>query len=286
MASLSKKISFLWLSMGLLGLTFGMGCEDEEAPEPTLAAVTYEELDTWLTAQAQFTLIDVREPADFAAGHIQNAINIPLSTLIDVNTGQLINNGAALTSVVIDKNQPIVTYCFGWGNEFTFAKLAIDLGYMLVYYYPAGTNEWDNKPNYYVIEYEAFKQWHMDYSPFDDGANFLIDDLTAEWYAGTDPEHPEGHIPCAVNLPVELWADSSGVPINGGAAFTSLVPNLEAKVIIYCGNPACGKSLFGVKAAVALGYTNVFRYQGGQSDWLEHGEPTVLGPDPCPIAIE
>lgn len=45
-------------------------------------------------------IIDVREPEEYAAGHYEGAINMPLST---------IQNNSQLNSV--DKKTPLVVYC-------------------------------------------------------------------------------------------------------------------------------------------------------------------------------
>jgi rhodanese-related sulfurtransferase len=36
-----------------------------------------------LAAQGDFTLVDIRDPADFATGHISGAVNVPLAKLLD-----------------------------------------------------------------------------------------------------------------------------------------------------------------------------------------------------------
>jgi len=239
--------------------------------------ITYAQLKTMMsTTEDVPVLIDVRPAADFNAGHIQDAINIPLDTFCST-TGVLVNNGEALTSVVADKGTKIIAYCAGYGNDVIFANAAVKLNYTKVYYYKGGTADWSDNGDYYVIEYSAFKSWHDAENPFDDGDNYLIDDLPVAWYTGDDPAHPGGHIPGAINIPVELWADADGNPIADGAAFTAIVADKEAKVIIYCGNPTCGKSLMGAKAAVKMGYKNVFRFQGGQSVWKDNGNDLTPG---------
>ena len=267
------------LLVGVLGLT---ACDDD----PIFQEVDYEQMTAWLAEEdLPVVIIDVREPVDFNAGHIQSATNVPLSTLQD-ESGQLIDGGSALTSVVSNKSQAIVTYCFGWGAETVFAQEAKNMGYTEIYYYTGGTEDWDTRDNYYVIEYEAFKSWHetnmQGENPFNDGENYLIDDLPVEWYDGTDPDHPGGHIPCAWNIPIELWGNSDGEIVDDATAFTDVVTNKDAeKIVVYCGNWDCPKSLVGAAIAAELGYKNVFRYQGGQEEWIEMGEETVEGQVPC-----
>jgi phage shock protein E len=64
------------------------------APPPT---VTGPEARAMVAAGA--TLVDVRDPDEFAAGHIEGAVNIPVDTV------------AANPDAVGAKDQPLVLYC-------------------------------------------------------------------------------------------------------------------------------------------------------------------------------
>lgn len=254
------------------------GCASEgNADEAGVTLVEYDELKGWMDDEEDIVIIDVRKPAEFAAGHIQDAINVDYEQLVD-GKGNLVDDGSALTSEVPDKSTRIIAYCFGYGLDKDFAEAAIDLGYANVFRYQWGTNEWATM-DYLVIEYDSFKKWHEAKYPFDDGENYLIDDLPREWYSGDDPDHPGGHIPGAVNIPIELWGDEKG-PIDEGKALTDVVADTYAKVVIYCGNSTCGKSLVGANTAVALGYSNVFRYQGGWQEWQDEGNELKPGLEP------
>lgn len=94
----------------------------------------------------------------------------------------------------------------------------------------------------------------------------------------------DGHIPGAVNLPspdvATRAADGTLSLVDGGAALTGLVADTTAKVIVYCGSVTCGRSLDVAEAAVSLGYTNVYRYQGGYAEWIAEGNDFVAGNDP------
>lgn len=260
---------------------FGMAACGSDGGEDSveLRIVEYAELSGWLGGGEDMVIIDVRPAADFEAGHLQNAINIDLADLMGTD-GKLLNEGKALIDVVKDKDTLLVLYCFGYGNDKDFGELAVDLGYSNVYRYAGGTQDWAVNGDYLVIEYSAFKAWHDAKFPFDDGENYLIDDLPVGWYSGDDPAHPEGHIPGAVNVPVELFADAEGNPVDEGKALTDIAPNKDATLVIYCGNWSCGKSLMGVKAAVKLGYKKVYRYQGGQGEWKEEGNALKPGLEP------
>ena len=49
------------------------------------------------SATGDFTLLDVREPAEYESGHLPGAVHIPLSRLAD-RSGEL------------DRDRPVVTY--------------------------------------------------------------------------------------------------------------------------------------------------------------------------------
>lgn len=59
---------------------------------------TSDELRTLVREQGAL-LVDVRTPQEFAAGHMNGAINVPVQTIND------------LTQIATDTNQPIVLYC-------------------------------------------------------------------------------------------------------------------------------------------------------------------------------
>lgn len=49
--------------------------------------------------------------------------------------------------------------------------------------------------------------------------------------------------------------------------------DLDDTIIVYCSDEACVASQFAYRALVEGGYTDVRRYSGGLSDWLEAGYP-------------
>ncbi len=67
------------------------------------------------------TVIDVREPSEFASGHVAGAINIPLGEI-----------QRKIVTVVTDKDTPLILYC-RTGNRSGMAKSIVDnLGYKSV----------------------------------------------------------------------------------------------------------------------------------------------------------
>lgn len=65
-------------------------------------------------------LIDVRTPEEFASGHIQNAVNIPVETL-----------QARLDEV--PGGTPVVVYCRSGNRSATAAQILVEGGYQPVY---------------------------------------------------------------------------------------------------------------------------------------------------------
>ena len=76
-------------------------------------------------------VIDVREPDEFATGHVQGAINIPLSTL---------RSGHVLPQVP-DKNATLLLQCRSGVRAEKAAQILIDSGYQHVYNF-LGVLQW------------------------------------------------------------------------------------------------------------------------------------------------
>ena len=86
-----------------------------------------------------------------------------------------------------------------------------------------------------MITYDAFKQWHSELCPFDDGNSCLVDLYESDVYEGAYSAHP-GHIPGAINIPAGLFVIDNQI-INDGEALTQAIPNKDAQVVLYCGGP-------------------------------------------------
>jgi phage shock protein E len=67
-------------------------------------------------------IIDVRTPSEFAAGHIQGSINIPLDRL-----------SHAIGSKVPDKHQPLVFCCLSGGRSGSALSVMRQCGYTQVH---------------------------------------------------------------------------------------------------------------------------------------------------------
>jgi rhodanese-related sulfurtransferase len=82
-----------------------------------------------LLKEDNLLLIDVREPSEYATGHIGNAINVPLPKL-------------AQSLDKIPQNQPVVVYCTsGYRSAMAVMSLRL-LGYENVRGFPPSINGW------------------------------------------------------------------------------------------------------------------------------------------------
>jgi rhodanese-related sulfurtransferase len=93
-----------------------------------MKSLTGQELSELLAAQ-QLDLVDVRDPSEFAAGHIPGARNLPLDAMRADPDQALPHDG-------------IVFVCAKGIRSVTAAKLAERLGFATVYSLDGGLNGW------------------------------------------------------------------------------------------------------------------------------------------------
>jgi len=110
----------------------------QEIKKAEIKKITALELKKRMDSKEDFFLVDVREKEEFAKGHVEKAVNIPL-TVFNVN----INN--------IPKNKNIVLYC-------NSAKKSNKAAYILI------RNGYSN-----IVEMEGFKYWIEKNLPFKKG---------------------------------------------------------------------------------------------------------------------
>ena len=77
---------------------------------------------------------------------------------------------------------------------------------------------------------------------------------------GTD-SYKEGHVPTAIDFEAKKDKLKDVLP-----------KEKDALVVAYCGGPQCGAYKAAVKAATALGYTNVKHMSAGIAGWKKAGE--------------
>ena len=207
----------LLLAAGTLG-----GC----LPEDNL--ITYEQLRALIdnsAAMKNTTIVDVRSSAEWNAGYIPGAINIEYDTVVNA-VGDLIDSGAALTSIVTNKDDPLVIYGTGTDNASLFAARAIQSGYTNVKFYQGGMADWrGSRGDYLYITYEGFREWYDTACPFTDGENYLVDAHPPGLYKDY------GHIPGAVNImsPHFTFLDPGSLK-----PLTDFISDKQATIVFYC----------------------------------------------------
>lgn len=75
-----------------------------------------------------------------------------------------------------------------------------------------------------------------------------------------------GHLPGAINLPLEGFAESA----------QRAVPDRDAEVVVYCASATCQNSDIAARKLVSLGYGNVRVYRGGKAAWKDAGRALSL----------
>lgn len=83
----------------------------------------------------------------------------------------------------------------------------------------------------------------------------LVEALGAEYF-------DDAHLPGAINLP----------PGQVDRLAADLLPDLEAEIFVYCSG-TCENSQITALRLIQLGYENVWVYEGGKEDWIEHQLP-------------
>lgn len=96
---------------------------------------------TWAAQRAPGILIDVREPAEFATGHLPGAINIPRGVLeFEVEAHPAL--GGVTDPALADRDRPITLYCRSGGRAALAALSLQQLGFRAVQSIAGGIMGW------------------------------------------------------------------------------------------------------------------------------------------------
>lgn len=89
----------------------------------------------------QTPIVDVREPAEFAAGHIPGSVNIPRGVLeFEIDGHPSVN--CVKDPALAHRDQPIALYCRTGGRSALAAEALQRLGFREVYSLAGGYNGW------------------------------------------------------------------------------------------------------------------------------------------------
>lgn len=223
-------------------------------------------------------LVDVREVSEYEAGHLENAVNIPIRTLTQ-NLNQL-----------PDLDAPMVIICKGGGRAMLAAVSLQILGYtnvkafwggfdawvaeelpvsMDVFTFEVGTApEFDPEVFAAVDAYITNLPQGFGFIPPADLAVALVENPPVLIDVRSADELKEnGYIEGATNIWInEFWANIDQLP-----------EDKDAFIVVYCG--------VGIRGTIAmvimnlLGYTNVRNLSGGFNGWVAANNP-IVAPEP------
>lgn len=120
-----------------VGITALVGCSsDDAAPTPTDGAPANGaavNVDTFAAnlARSGTVVLDVRTPAEFATGHLPDAVNL------DVSADDFRDRVAEL-----DRDTPYAVYCHSGNRSATAVSEMVDLGFTTTYHLAGGVGAW------------------------------------------------------------------------------------------------------------------------------------------------
>lgn len=85
---------------------------------------------------------------------------------------------------------------------------------------------------------------------------YLVETLAPESFE-------QWHLPGAINIPKSTIEEQA----------PKIIRERDADVVVYCANPKCTSSTISAEKLEDMGYTNVYEYEGGKSDWEAAGFP-------------
>lgn len=242
---------FRLMSMFLMMLSFNVVCLAGETTKDGFPIVSSEQLKDLLDNKtAGLVLIDARSEPEFQEAHILGAINIPLTVLEKENS--------ALSA---DKDAHLVFYCNGikCGKSGKSALIARSGGYKDISIYADGMPVWEEKgyPLYTGPDYDKTVQTSMIKPAV---VKVLLESAPSTVTVvdvRDQKEFAEGHVPGAVNIPVDTFAAQSGSLDKG------------KQVVVYCNSG--GRSYNAYRKLQKLAYPNIA--QMIFADWQSDGLP-------------
>ncbi len=181
-------------------------------------------------------VVDARSVEEYQEVHIKNAVSIPLSKL---------EKDSSLLPT--SKDAKLVFYCNGikCGKSGKSAKIALENGYRDVSVYADGMPVWEEKGYsiYAGPEYDKTVKTSM-IKPV--VVKVLLDSAPATLTVvdvRDAKEFAEGHVPGAINIPVEIFASGSGVLDKG------------KQIVVYCNSG--GRSYNAYRKLQKLAYPNI-----------------------------
>lgn len=233
-------------------LSLSVACLAAEKTKDGFSVVTSEQLKGLLDSKEQVVLIDARTTQEYQEAHILTAISIPLTVLE--------KDSSVLTAA---KNARLLFYCNGvkCGKSGKSALIARSLGYTDITIYAEGMPVWEEKgyPIYTGPDYDKTVKTSMIKPAV---VKALLDSAPATLTVvdvRDAKEFAEGHVPGAINIPVETFAAGSGVLDKG------------KQIVVYCNSGGRGYNAY--RKLQKLAYPNIA--QMIFADWQSDGLPVT-----------
>lgn len=222
--------------------------ESSEIPEVSKAIpITPQEVYEIIIEQKDYLIIDVRNPDEYAEGHLEGAVLIPVFEL----EGRLDE---------LPEDKPIIVYCRTGGRSANAATILVENGFDQVYDM-GGIMDWIGL-NYPVIvgttEVIEITTITIDeaYDIYTGSEAYLFIDVRSE------DEFNSGHVEGAIHIPVGEIGDRLGE-----------IPD-DKILIVYCNGSGCNRSGTAANTLVENGFDNVYDIGGrGIFEWEEKGYP-------------
>jgi len=240
------QLIFIFIVAVLVGFSTAPSmalCADEQ-----FTMISTERLKTMVDGKKNMLLIDARSKDEYQEAHIDGAISMPEKTF-DENISVLPQ----------DRKSLLVLYCNGvkCGKSKKAAIKAAAKGYTNILVYGDGFPVWEEKgyrivpgPDYAKkVETAKIKPAELKRLLDAKTDDFVLVDVRDE------AEYKEGHIPCAINIPSDVFASRSGV-----------LPK-EKKIIVYCNSG--GRSYTAYRKLMKLAYPTIA--QTLYVEWKEAG---------------
>ncbi len=94
-------------------------------------SLTQEEAVKVMNSAADYMIVDVRTEAEYAGGHIPNAVNVPLDRI----------EAEDVSDALPDKHQVLLIYCYAGRRSVEAAKKLASMGYSSAYEF-GGIVDW------------------------------------------------------------------------------------------------------------------------------------------------
>lgn len=243
-SSAIRRLSVLFLLVVCIMTAFSSAY----GAEPDFTIITTAQLKTMVDENREMTLIDARTKDEYQEAHITGAISIPEKSFEE-----------NIQLLPADKKALLVFYCNGvkCGKSKKAALKAVARGYTNVLVYGEGFPVWEEKgmkivlgPDY-AKKIETTKMAPAEIKKLIEVKNteYVLVDVRDE------AEYNEGHIPTAINIPVEVFALRSDA-----------LPK-EKKIIVYCNTG--GRSYTAYRKLMKLAYPTIA--QAYFAEWKEKG---------------